>query len=256
MVFAYDDGRRFLLPAGDASYSQLFTEGEFEPAETHVVKRLLRPGDFAVDVGANLGWFTVLMATAVGPSGAVWAVEPMPDARAKLEKNLALNAELRVRVLPYALGAEQGAVTINLFRGLPHGHASVSTLGRDDYTPHHVEQRTLDDIVSEASEVPALVKVDVEGSEFAVLEGAWATLEGSTPPILVLEVNYETAAAVGRRPVDLITALPAASGYDVFRITQAGLAPELEPEEAPHGANWVFVPAMRRDRLEGLVRRN
>ena len=117
-----------------------------------------------------------------------------------------------------------------------------------------MKQRTLDEIAREASEVPALVKVDVEGSELAVLEGAQLTLVASAPPIFVLEVNYETSGAVGHRPVDLVARLPASKGYEVYRITPDGLAVEVDVESAPHGINWVVVPAARCDRLEGLVR--
>jgi FkbM family methyltransferase len=253
-LFRYADGRSFVLPAGDASYSQLFTEGAFEPAETEAIRRLLRSGDLALDVGANLGWFTVLMAVAVGSEGRVWAIEPMPGPRATLEENLARNPGLSVRVLPLALGAKRGEIELNVFAGLPHGHASVSTLGRDDYTAHRVEQRTLDEIVAEAAETPALVKMDVEGSELGLLEGARATLAGEAPPVVVTEVNYETSGAVGYRPVELLERLPAAQGYETYRIVPGGLAREREPEAAPHGAGWALVPAARRDRLVGLVR--
>ena len=91
MLFRYDDGRSFALPAGDASYSQLFTAGEFEPAETDAVRRLLKSGDFALDVGANLGWFTVVDGHGrwtARPS--LGSVEPMPGARQRLLRRTSL----------------------------------------------------------------------------------------------------------------------------------------------------------------------
>ena len=70
MVATYGDGRRFRIPAGDAMYAQIFIHGPYEPAESARDRpQLLRSGDFAVDVGANFGWFSLLMAGCGGRSG-------------------------------------------------------------------------------------------------------------------------------------------------------------------------------------------
>ena len=163
LVFRYPDGRAFHLPADPGPYAQVFTRGEFEPGESAAVRQLLRPGDLAVDVGANLGWFSLVMAAAVAPGGEVWAIEPMPSILPALKRNLELNGALDVRLFEVALGESAGAVDINVFSGLPHGHASVSTFDRTDYTSHRVERRTLDDLLASRS-TPAFVKLDVEGS--------------------------------------------------------------------------------------------
>jgi hypothetical protein len=128
----------------------------------------------------------------------------------------------------------------------------VSTLDRTDYSTHEVERRTLDEIL--AGRVPAFVKVDVEGSELAVLRGSTATLAAECPPIWMIEVNYETSAALGFRPLDLLAVLRDAA--QVFRITEAGLVPEEQPEAAPNGSNWVVVPHCHEDRVPTQVRRS
>jgi FkbM family methyltransferase len=245
LLFRYEDGRSFHLPADSGPYAQIFTRGEFEPGESDAVRALVRPGDFVVDVGANLGWFSLVMAETVGSSGEVWAVEPMPLILPALKRNLALNESLQVRLFEVALGEASGATEIHVFSGLPHGHASVSTLDRQDYISHQVGRRTLDDLLGGL--VPAFVKVDVEGSELAVLRGARATLAADCPPLWMVEVNYETSASFGFRPVDLLSQLGEANR--VFRITEGGLVPETEPEAAPNGSNWVIVPTCHEDRV-------
>jgi FkbM family methyltransferase len=247
LIFRYPDGRAFQLPANPGPYAQIFTRGEFEPGESAAVRQLLRPGDLAVDVGANLGWFSLVMGGAVAPGGEVWAIEPMPPILPALKRNLKLNEKLQVRLFEVALGQSSGAVDINVFSGLPHGHASVSTLDRTDYTSHRVERRTLDELLAGAS--PAFVKLDVEGSERDVLRGAEATLGAECPPVWMIEVNYETSASFGYRPADLLE--PFKGAYRTFRIADRGLVPETDPGSAPNGSIWIVVPECREDRRAG-----
>ncbi len=248
LVARYPDGRAFFLPADHGPYAEVFTLGEFEPAQTAVVRKLLRPGDFAVDVGANLGWFSLVMADRVGPGGGVLALEPMPPTLVFLKKNLELNGQLPIELVESAVGAESGQVDIHLFEGLPHGHASASTLDRTDYATHRADVRRLDELLAGKPE-PAFVKLDVEGSELAVLQGAEETLAAETPPIWMIEVNYETSGAFGYTPLDLLTPFRERGGYATYRIRDGDLAPELNPETAPNGSNWVLVPRGREDRL-------
>jgi FkbM family methyltransferase len=197
-------------------------------------------------VGANLGWFTLIMADAVAPRGEVWAIEPMPPILPALKRNLELNDQLAVRLFEVALGESPGTTEIHVFSGLPQGHASVSTLDRTDYRSHRVERSTLDELL--ADRIPAFVKLDVEGSERDVLRGPAATLGAECPPIWMIEVNYETSAAFRYRPIDLLDWF--GGGYGVFRIADEGLVPEVEPETAPNGSNWILVPRCHGDRVD------
>jgi len=244
LVARYPDGRVFHAPAGDRMYAQVFILGEYEPEVSAAMRRLLRAGDLAVDVGANHGWYSVLMGNAVGPAGRVWAVEPLPPLLAELRRNVGSNPSLPIEVKEIALGAEDGELEVHLFEGLPHGHASASTLGRDDYESFKAPMKTLDGIAGD--ERPALIKIDVEGGEREVLRGAQRLLAADAAPIVMLEVNHETSAAFGYEPRELIDLLP---GYEVWRAEHGGLERETEPASAPHGATWVCVPPGRRDRL-------
>jgi FkbM family methyltransferase len=242
MLVEMPDGRRLHVQPGDRTYRRVFVLGEHEPETSAALRRFSASGSFAVDVGAHQGWLALLLAKEVGPDGTVWAFEPTPAVLPALYDNLARNPELRVDVFEHALGAERGEVVINVFAGLPSAHASASTFGRDDFTSYAVPVRPLDALRAQMPKPPGLVKIDVEGAELSVLRGARETLAGAERAVVVLEVNYQTSAAFGYRPIDLLTELRRHRSYGVFRATMGGLIPETAPEEAPHGATWVCVP--------------
>jgi FkbM family methyltransferase len=250
-VARYDDGRRFLVPAGDTGYANVLTPRGYEPHESQLVRKIVRRDDFVFDVGANYGWFSLLMATCVGRGGTVWAFEPAPPAHAVLRENVRRNPQLEIKVLPIALGSRDEEVSVHVFRGLPSGHASVSTLGRRDFETFLVRARTIDGLVRDAGRPPALVKVDVEGSELAVLKGARSTLGTATAPMWLIEVNHETAPAFGYRPSALLDYLASLNDYRAFRVVEGGVVAENEPDTAPHGSSWLCVLAPHFDRLRG-----
>lgn len=246
MRVRYEDGRVFELPAGDPMYGPIIITGEWEPSESRVIASLLEPGDFALDIGANHGWYTLLMAEVVGAEGTILAFEPCPPLGDALVHNLELNGNpAQIGIQRIALGAEKGELTINVFRGLPHGHASTSTLGRDDYESFTVPAETLDSVVPERA--PALIKIDVEGAEQLVFEGAASTLSSS--PMVLLEVNYETSSAFGYSPSDLLRTLAGYGISTVFRVEEGGLRREVDPDGAPHGTAWLAVPDDRLERV-------
>lgn len=249
----YPDGRCFQIPAGDAMYAQVFIHGAYEPAESAVTTAILRRDDFVIDIGANYGWYSLLMASAVGAGGRVWAIEPVPPMLERLRANLALNPGAPVDVKPFALGEEAGAANLHLFEGLVHGHASMSALGRSDFVEHETSVQVLDQLLEDEERAPALIKLDVEGAELSVLRGARRCLDADDAPIWMIEVNAETAAAFGYRPADLLAELEAVRDHQIFRVGDEGLVREYSPAHAPHGTTWVCVPEGRSDRVAGLT---
>jgi FkbM family methyltransferase len=253
VVAHYEDGRSFLVPRGERGYVDALTGRGYEPHESEVVRKIHRGDDFVFDVGASYGWFSLLMATCVGPGGAVWAFEPAPSAHAVLCENVRLNPGLEIKVHPIALGSRDEKVSVHVFRGLPSGHASLSTLGRHDFERFLVRARPIDDLVRDAGRTPTLIKLDVEGSEFAVLEGARSTLATVTAPMWLIEVNHQTARAYGYRPSALLDYLASRNDYLAFRVVEGGVVPENEPESAPHGSSWLCLLTSQLERLCGAA---
>jgi FkbM family methyltransferase len=252
MVAIFSDGRRFAINAGDLMYEQVYRLGEYEPVVTRTVRALLREGDTAVDVGANHGWYSLVMANAVGPTGTVHAIEPVPPLIQALRANLARNPNLEVHVHPVAVGADEGDLELHVFPDLPHGHASAATLGRSSYHTHRAPLRRLASLLAGAR--PVLIKVDVEGFEPEVLTGAQGLLGTDEEPMWLIEVNYETAAAFDRCPAAAPDVL-SESDYALYRVEDEGLFPDEHPAEAPDGTTWLCVPRAHADRAEPLVRK-
>jgi FkbM family methyltransferase len=174
----------------------------------------LRPGDAFVDVGANVGSFSVVAARIVGPAGRVIAVEPVPEVAALLEASAARNGLAHLRVVRSALGRVAGRATMQI-----QASSGISYLG----APHHrqaddhirgevdVPVERLDDLLArEDAPAPALVKIDVEGREPDVLAGAANTL--AVGAAFVVELVTQNLRRFGATPEDIFAPF-AAAGY-------------------------------------------
>jgi len=201
-----------------------FLFGLYDRRELDLVREHLGRGDF-VDVGAHVGLYTV--AAAVHGPGRVLAFEPNPSARAQLEGNIALNERADVLVVPKAVGDAPGAALLHVPRTPDPSFSSLAGGRFAEGEPIEVEVTTVDAEVEAAGLQPTVVKVDVEGGELAVVGGMQRTLDRHRP-VLLVEVNQETARELARR----------LDGYSGFRVGRA-----LEPLESGRGLfNALFVP--------------
>jgi FkbM family methyltransferase len=142
-----------------------------EPGTTRVLRKLLRPGMTAIDVGANVGALTLTCARAVGPTGSVFAFEPEPAFADLLAKAFDLNGVPWVELRRVAASRSSGRASFNV--SPIGGHSSLYPLQTDEQrreTKIDVETCTLDDAVG-VSRTVNLVKMDVEGAELDVFAG-------------------------------------------------------------------------------------
>jgi FkbM family methyltransferase len=168
--------------------------GEWSEGEVELLRMVLRPGMVVVEVGANIGAHTVFLAEAVGPSGQVWAVEPQRVVYQTLCANLALNSMTNVHALQAAAGSAPGEVIVppldyrqeNNFGGLGLGTYKDG---------ERVPVATLDALSLGRC---GLVKIDVEGMEQAVLEGARALIARCRPALYVENDRPDKSAALVR----------------------------------------------------------
>jgi FkbM family methyltransferase len=195
-----------------------------ELAMRDVTTRLLGPGEVAIDVGANVGAHALAWGREVGPSGRVFAFEPAPPNYKSLAKNIESN-DLEGVVIPIdlALGDQDSTLLLAHARGgSTSGGYSAFGLGAS----YQVEQRRLDDVIRELpiSGPVRLIKIDVEGWESRVLEGAKEAIE-RWRPFIALERNS------GYDVTDLDEALRRLmdNQYTLFQIVTTGLrrAPSL-----------------------------
>ena len=163
---------------------------DYEAEVVSYLRERVRPGEVCVDVGAHVGFYVLQMARWIGPGGRVVAFEPNPTARAVLESNVALNGlASRVTIESAAAGAASGAA--DLFHA---GEASgLSRLGAPNPASASgavvkVEVITLDDYCAARALTPDWIRIDAEGAELAVLEGA-AGLLANSPVQVVVEMH-------------------------------------------------------------------
>lgn len=172
-------GAKLLAFAGDRSLTpDLALDGVYDPAFVRFLEQHVAAGAFVVDVGANVGVFSVLLAQLVGPAGHVMALEADPEVHAVLQENLDLNYvsgwARALSVAAYSSPAQLAFHRTGTFRGggtlRDRDAPGAGGLVTDSCPTVVVEAAPLDDLVPADAEV-ALVKVDVEGAERHVLEG-------------------------------------------------------------------------------------
>ena len=191
--------------------------GLYDRYELELVRRHLRgSGDF-VDVGAHIGMYTVAASLALRGRGRVLAFEPNPAARLQLEENLAINGCDNVIVSGRAVADAVGASFLHVPETPDPSFSSLEASRFPEGEPVPVETTTLDREVDAVSLRPAMVKVDVEGSELRVLAVMERTLESR--PVLLVEVSAESGTELERRLEPL--------GYRAFRVAHRRLEPGL-----------------------------
>ena len=174
-----------------------FLERIFEPNTENCIRRLLRPGHTAIDIGANIGYVSAVMAQCVGPTGRVWSFEPVPSTFQLLSLCPSLNGFSHMTPRALALGASKGSVQIH-FDPTVAGWASLySDPGTENWQSASVDIVTLDALVDAGeATLPNLIKVDVEGHERDVFLGARNTIKRAEPNIL-FEFNTRSAKLAG-----------------------------------------------------------
>ncbi|HET8775924.1 MAG TPA: FkbM family methyltransferase [Thermoanaerobaculia bacterium] len=195
-------GRRWI--AGAATHGCWL--GTYERSVQRLFVEHVRPGGVVYDVGANAGFFTLLAAKLAGPSGAVYAFEPMERNLRYVREHLRLNRVENVHVLPVAVSDRTGPVRF----AAAHNPAMGGLAANGEI---EVQSTTLD-ALAPTIEPPSFVKMDIEGAEHAALSGAMELLRRARPVILLSEHGWEQHERCGR----LLESL----GYDLKLLVDGG----------------------------------
>jgi len=225
-----------------------------ERAGIRFVLDQLRPGDVALDLGANKGGFLYWMQRRVGPSGRVVAFEPQPELARYLER---LTAEARMRhvtVVHAGVSSELGTMTLIRRDASPAQWASLrkeppSSPALAEFTTMPVRVVTLDRFLTVAHRPVRLIKCDVEGHELEVFRGARRVLEQDRP-LLLFECERRHHGGRSITPVfEYLEGLGYSGAFHHDRRTRplAEFHPSLQddPQSAAYANNFVFVPADR-----------
>ncbi len=178
---------RFLVPSlREPIGFHLLIDGIYEKEVLEFILSRLQTGSTFVDVGANIGAISIPAARKVGDSGRVLAIEASPKVFPYLERNVILNQLSHVRCFNVAASSETGQLP---FYEAPVDHFGMGSLGTQfDKPPVTIMANTLDQILAEEKiEQVDLLKIDVEGFEVRVLQGAQQLLHGKRPPLIIFE---------------------------------------------------------------------
>lgn len=174
--------------------------GHFEQDVYNFITRYLQPGMVFIDVGANVGLFSLVAASRVGLQGQVHAFEPSQREAERMRINVKLNHMLNITINPIAVMETPGNVEFAICEdnyGVFNAVKAVSHPSGRDYQEQivTVPATTIDTYVEEHN-LPAvsLLKIDVEGSELSVLRGASNLLSGDDAPALICEFSTDAAA--------------------------------------------------------------
>jgi FkbM family methyltransferase len=224
------------------TYVLLEQETWFEK-ETVFLPRYLRPGMTAIDIGANLGVYSLLMASLVGAEGHVFAFEPASEPRALLERSRALNQAKNLEISASALSDNEREGHLVL------GNSSELNALGDGGIGERVHVTSLDfETASHNWPAPDFIKIDAEGEEERILRGASKTLTRHSP-VVMFEIK------AGNRVNETLRAAFPALGYGLFRLLPSAVLVPVRPQD-PLDDYELNLFAAKPDRARALSQQN
>jgi FkbM family methyltransferase len=222
----------------------IYYSGVYEPIEAHLFCRLISEGQTVFDVGSNVGQYALLASTLVGPSGRVYAFEPVPKNHSRNAAHLQSNRVNNVFLQKLAAWNKRGELELGLASDMTEndGSFSIGAVTSSAVEPIKATAVPLDDFVSE-NKIPQihLVKMDIEGAELSALEGFRQTLKRDHP-VLLMEVNKLACERMGYRPQALWDLIVKDLGYRPWKIGKSATEwTELLDPSSIEQANCLFT---------------
>jgi FkbM family methyltransferase len=249
----------YVRPYDFAVGAVILAKGAWEPQVTREMRPLLRPGAVFVDVGANIGYFTLLAASLVGDRGQVVAFEPNPENRALLERSIQENGFTNTNLHPYAV--DEVARTLQLYPT----EASSLSLVLAECSSHAVPEKTqprtvqtvvLDDFLAGLDRLD-IVKIDTDGAEPRVLRGMRGLIE-KHQPVIFTEFFPEGYRLISNRTAESVLEELLDLGYEWFvmpvpldqptiRLTREQIMKRLKETGVPALDLVAYPKSKRRD---------
>lgn len=235
MIVTVEDQMVFkLYPEGSHAANHMYYYGLYEWNEMRFLQFILKPGDVFLDVGANVGVYSILAAKQVAPNGKVIAIEPDKNNASRLKENFSLNqfSENMYEVHQVAVGAESGKCLFDcndaIGRVTSHASSAIET-----------PMITLDSLQLDI-EYFTVGKMDIEGYELLALQGAKHLLTLGRPYCWLIETNDECAQYGTSRK--MLYEFLATYGYKMYRVEKQGLQlQEIIPDVHSFPANSIAI---------------
>ena len=219
----------------------MMMNGFWEMWITQAILRYVRPGMRVVDIGANLGYYSLLLADCVGPDGHLWAIEPNPELHALMSESIEVNGfKERSTLICKACGATDGERVVLKVPTRYHAYATLGEHAFDNYpdlecTDVECQIARLDAVVEENGKID-FIKIDAEGAEPAIWEGMQQVLHRSPNIAIALEfavARYEDSVAFLDRIV--------ANGFRLQQIGFDGLIHKVSRETLLASRDWSML---------------
>jgi FkbM family methyltransferase len=203
------------------------------------MKKHIGPGSIVLDVGANIGLYTLEAAKAVGATGRVIAIEASPGHISTIGKSVGLNGFQNVDIISSAVGDVEGMTTLTLPEGANHGMFTLGSVAGS--VTMRVNVKRIDDILDEQNVLSVdFIKMDIEGSELVALKGATQTLKGFRPTILI-ELNEAALRSCGTSSFE-VKSLLYSMDYKGSIVGTSGLMPIPSGQIIHECDECLFIP--------------
>lgn len=246
IVMPWRRGLQVVITPGEETSRALFVSGEYEPVSMAALERFLSPGAVFLDVGANVGLFTLIASRSVGPAGHVYSFEPSSRELVVLRRNLSISNCSNVTVVPAAVADRMGTGMLHVAAGRHRGQNTLAPSfgypGVEEEREESVPLVCLDELLR-AGDIrrPDVIKIDAEGSELQVFQGAEALLREAMP-VIAFEVNDTLLRASGASPgalADFLIGL----GYQLHRLDDdTGELVRVERLDDTPSENFLALP--------------
>lgn len=235
--------RLYVYPPDDESTRVIYFTGYFEPNEFKILNKILEPGMVFLDLGANMGLYSIFASKKVGKSGLIVSIEPSRREFKRLQSNVEINQLRNISMIKAAVSRSEGEADLLV---ATNDHAGHNTLGNFAFEEIKLKQKervvvkTIDGIVSKLN-LPRVdvIKIDIEGSEFFALEGAKITLK-HFKPILILELFNETLKHQECN-VDMIFQFLTSLGYLMYGFDEYGNLSHLKKVDGSSSQNMFAI---------------
>jgi len=225
-------GRRIIIDTRNIQNYTIITHGIYDRGVTWAIKKYLKPGNTMVDVGANIGFFTLLGNHIVGPKGKVYFLEHNPDIFELMKSSVHINA-FRLRSVRLNMAAFNKTGTLELTWNIAkHGGGHLVTTDKAQLNEKTTEViiEKLDNLI-QVEDLPVdLIKIDTEGSELYALQGAREILDKSPKCVIITEWNPKFLRGRGSSVQEAIEFI--AKRFSIIeKIIKVGKVQQLNPQQ-------------------------
>ncbi len=235
------DGFKMKLDPAEKIPSHIAFEGMYEPGLRSLIKKTLNPGDHFLDIGSNIGYFSCLARSIVGPTGKVSVLEANPSMATQVMENLELNGWTdSVDIHEIAAWNKEDTLTFNLAPIGKSGMGSVRDLSEINKSIE-VEALPLDKIFSNENKKISAIKIDVEGAETQVIDGAKKVLQRDKP-VIFIELSDQYLKQLGSSAEQLLGKLIKGLDYKIHKYDNSGNISPFNPADSNFQENLVCYP--------------